>query len=211
MSIYFLLLLMMILLLYKGIVSSLDYAPKKIKVISTMAFILMTFRYISLISLFIIQNQSYLYLLKPMVFTNLLCIPICGMISVFIFARNNKINFKKILLISIILCISYLIFIYKSPANVNISKIYGYNIELKFEDYYYIPILIISSAFVIKGIKLFNETYSNKLGAILIIVSSSITIISVLLMSINAGFVGLLLGDISWIITIDYALMKLKK
>jgi hypothetical protein len=211
MSIYFFMLLIMALLLYKGIISSLVYAPKKIKVISAMALILMTFRYIALIILFIIQNQSYLYLLKPMVYTNLLCIPICGIVSVFIFARNNKIKLKKVLLISFMLCIVYLIVIYKSPVNVNISKLYGYTIELKLQDYYYIPILIISSILAIKGIELFNETYSNKLGAILIIMSSSITLVSVFLTSINTDFAWLLLGDISWIITMDYALIKFKR
>lgn len=211
MSIYFLLLLIMALLLYKGIISSLVYAPKKIKIISTMALILMTFRYIALIILFIIQNQSYLYLLKPMVFTNLLSIPICGIVSVFVFARNNKIKLKKVLLISVMLCIVYLIIIYKSPASVNMSKLYGYTIALKLEEYYYIPILMISSIFVIKGIKLFNEIYSNKLGAVLIIMSSSITLISVLLTLINIDFAWLLLGDIVWIITMDYALIKFRR
>lgn len=211
MKVYPLLLLMMILLLYKGIISSLIYAPKKIKVISIMALILMTFRYIALITLFIIQNQSYLYLLKPMVYTNSLYIPICGIVSVFIFARNNKIKIKKVLFISCMLSIAYLIIIYKSPANVNISKFYGYTIELKLEDYYYISMLIISSIFVIKGIELFNETYSNKLGAMLIIMASCITLISVLLTSINTGFAWLVLGDVSWVITMDYALKKFKK
>ena len=109
MSIYFLMLLIMVLLLYGGIISSLFYAPKKIKIISAMALILMTFRYIALIILFIIKNQSYLYLLKPLVFTNLLCIPICGILSVFIFSRNNKIKLKKILLMCAMLCIAYFI------------------------------------------------------------------------------------------------------
>ena len=211
MSIYFLMLLIMIILLYKGIIYSFCYSPKKIKVISAIALFLMTFRCIALIILFIIQNQSYLYLLKPMVFTNVLCIPICGIASVFIFARNNKIKLKKVLFLSVMLCTVYLIFIYKSPANINISKLYGYTIELKFKDYYYIPMLIVSSIFVIKGIKLFNETYSNKLGAILIIISSCITLIAVLLTSINTDFAWLILSDISWIITMDYALIKFKR
>ena len=211
MSIYFLLLLIMTLLLYKCIISSLAYAPKKIKIISFLALILMSFRYIALIILLIIQNQGYLYLLKPMVFTNLLCIPICGMISVFIFARNNKIKLKKILVISVMLCTVYLIVIYKSPASVNISKLYGYTIALKLESYYYIPMIIINSILLIKGIKLFDETYSNKLGAILIIISSCITLISVLLTSINIEFAWLFLGDLSWIITMDYALIRFKK
>ena len=97
MSIYFLLLFIMISLLYKGIICSLYYAPKKIKTISLMALILMTFRYISLIILLILKNQNYLYLLKSLVYTNFLCIPICGIVSIYIIARRGNIKLKKIL------------------------------------------------------------------------------------------------------------------
>ena len=211
MSIYFLLLLMMILLLYEGITSSLVHAPKKIKIISAMTLILMTFRYVALIMLFIIKNQNYLYLLKPVVFTNLICIPICGVLSVFIFARNSKIKLNRILLISVILCIVYSIVIYKSPANLDLSKLSGYNIVLKLEVYYYIPLLIVNSILMVKGIEMFNKTFSNKIGALLIILSSSITLMSVLVMSINTNFMWLLLSDISWVITLDYGLAKFKK
>ena len=211
MSIYFLLLLVMILLLYVGIISNFLYAPKKIKIISAIALILMTFRYIALIILFIIKNQSYLYLLKPMVFTNLLCIPICGILSVYIFSRNNKIKLKVILFMCVILFIAYALVIYKSPANIVISNICGYTIELKLEFYCYIMLLIINSLFLIKGIKLYNKIYTNKLGAVLIIISSTITLISVLLTSINPNYSITLLGDISWILTIDYGLIKFKR
>ena len=211
MSIYFLLLLIMVLLLYVGIISNFLYAPRKIKIISAIALILMTFRYIGLIILFIIKNQSYLYLLKPMVFTNLLCIPICGILSVYIFSRNNKIKLKVILLMCVMLFIAYALVIYKSPANIVISNTFGYNIELKLEFYCYIMLLIFNSIFLIKGIKLYNKIYSNKLGAVLIIISSSITLSSVLLTSINPNYSMILLGDISWILTIDYGLIKFKR
>lgn len=211
MSIYFLLLLTMVLLLYEGIISSLFHSPKKIKIISAMALLLMTFRYIALIILFTQKNQSYLYLLKPAVFTNLLCIPVCGILSIFIFARDNKIKLKKILFICAMLCIAYSIIIYKSPVNINISSLSGYTIKLQLEDYCYIMLVIINSIFAVKGIELFNKIYSNKLGAILIIMSSSITLISLLLTSINTDFAWLILGDISWIITMDYGLIKLKR
>lgn len=211
MSLYFLLLSIMVVLLYEGIISSLVYAPKKIKIISTMALILMTSRYIALIILFIIKNQSYLYLLKPVVFTNLLCIPVCGILSVSIFSRNNKIKLKKILLMCTMLVIGYFIVIYKSPANINISNSCGYTIELQLEFYCYIVMLIINSIFLIKGIKLYSKTYANKLGAVLIIISSSITLLAVLLTSINSNFPMTVLGDIFWILTIDYGLIKFKK
>lgn len=211
MNIYFLLLLMMALLLYEGIFSSFVYAPKKIKILSSIALILMSFRYITLIILFIMENQSYLYFLKPAVFTNLLCIPICGILSVSIFGRENKIKFKKISLVFVMLCIAYIIFIYKSPVNINISNLSGYTMEFQLQPYCYIILLIINTIFAVKGIELFNKAYSNKLGALLIITSSSVTLISVLLTSINANFAWLLLGDISWIVTIDYALIKLKR
>ncbi len=76
----------------------------------------------------------------------------------YIFARNNKIKLKKILFICAILCIVYLVVVYKSTSNINISNICGYTIELQFKDYYYIVLLIINSIFVIKGIELFNKT-----------------------------------------------------
>jgi len=199
------------LLLYKGIISSLFYSPKKIKIISAVALILMIFRWIALLILFITKNQSYLYLLKPLVFTNLIYIPIYGIISVFIFSRDNKIKLKNILLMGILLCIAYSIVIYKSSVNINISGYCGYTIELQLEAYCYMILLIINLLFAIKGIKLFSVIYSNKLGLVLIIISSIITVISVLLTSINTEFAMLLLADISWITTMDYGLLRFKR
>jgi len=211
MSIYFLLLLIIVILLYQGIISSLLYAPKKIKIISVIALILMTFRYIALLILFIMKNQNYLYLLKTLLYTNFLYIPMCGIVSLFIFSRNNRIKLKKILFICVILFIAYFTVIYKSTAIINISNISGFSIELQLKDYFYVGLLILNSIFIIKGIELFSKTYSNKIGALLIIISSSITLISVLLTCINSDIVWLLLGDISWIVTINYGLIKFKK
>ena len=111
----------------------------------------------------------------------------------------------------VMLCIAYFIVIYKSPANINISNNYGYTIELQLEVYCYIVLLIINSIFAIKGIKLYSKIYSNKLGAVLIIISSSITLLSVILTSINSNFSMIFLGDISWIVTLDYGLIKFKR
>jgi len=211
MSIYFLLLLIIVILLYQGIISTLLYAPKKIKIISVIALILMTFRYIALLIFFIMKNQNYLYLLKPLVYTNFLYIPICGIVSLFIFSRNNRIKLKKILFICVILFIAYFTVIYKSTAIINISNISGFSIELNLKDYFYVGLLILNSIFIIKGIELLNKTYSNKIGTLLIIISSSVTLLSVLLTCINSDIAWLLLGDIFWIVTINYGLIKFKK
>ncbi|MBU3184104.1 hypothetical protein [Clostridium estertheticum] len=211
MKIYFLLLVIMILLLYEGIICSLYYVPRKIKIISFVALILMTIRYITLIILLIVKDQNHLYMLKPLVYTNFLCIPICGIISVFIFVRKNTIKLRKIILISGVLCLGYCIVIYNSSANTAISNLYGYTIKLQLENYFYYTSLIINSILIIMGINLFNTRYSNKLGSLLIVISASITLISVLLTSINTSFNFLLLGDISWILTMDYALNKVKR
>ncbi|APC42095.1 hypothetical protein [Clostridium estertheticum] len=211
MKIYFLLLVIMILLLYEGIICSLYYVPRKIKIISFVALILMTIRYITLIILLIVKDQNHLYMLKPLVYTNFLCIPICGIISVFIFVRKNTIKLRKIILISGVLCLGYCIVIYNSSANTAISNLYGYTIKLQLENYFYYTSLIINSILIIMGINLFNTRYSNKLGSLLIVISASITLISVLLTTINTSFNFLLLGDISWILTMDYALNKVKR
>jgi hypothetical protein len=210
-SIYFLLLLIMVLLLYQGIIYGLCYAPKKIKIISTIALFLMMIRYIALIILFIIKNQCYLYLLKPFVFTNLMGIPICGIITILIFSKDNKIKLRKILLICTMLGVAYCITIFKSSSNINMSNISGYIIELQFETYCYTLLLIINSVFLIKGIQLLFKKYSNKLGAVLIIIASCITLIAVIMTSISANSIPLLLGDISWIIALNYGLLKFKR
>jgi hypothetical protein len=210
-SIYFLMLLVMFLLLYQGIISSLFYAPKRIKVISAMVLILMTCRYIALIILFVIKNQSYLYFLKPVVFTNILCLPIAGILSVFIFARNDKIKLKKIFTLCVVLCLAYCILIYKSSIKINISNITGYTMELQLENYYNVAILIINSFFLIKGIEIFYKKLSNKLGALLIVMSSTITLLAVITTTLNANFTLLLLADLAWIVTLDYGLIKFKR
>jgi len=61
------------------------------------------------------------------------------------------------------------------------------------------------------GIKLFNKTYASKLGAALIIISASITLIAVPLTSINTSFDFMVICDISWILTMVYGLMKFKR
>ena len=211
MSIYFLLLFIMILLLYEGIICCLYHAPIKIKIMSCIVLILMTFRYIALLIFLIVKDQNYLYLLKLLVYTNFLCIPLCSIISLFIFSRNSDIKLKKILSILLALSIIYCVVIYNSKTNTTISNVYGHTIKLQFEDYFYYILLIINSIFVIMGIKLFNKTYSSKLGAALIVISASITLMAVLLTSINTSFNFMVLCDISWILTMDYGLKKFKK
>lgn len=211
MIIYFLLLLIMILLLYQGIFYGLFYAPKKIKIISTIALLLMMIRYIALIILFIIKNQSYLYLLKPFVFTNLMGIPICGIITILIFSKDNKIKLRKILFLCTMLVVAYCITIFKSPSNINMSNISGYIIELQLETYCSTLLLIVNSIFFIKGIELLFKKYSNKLGALLIIMSSCITLTAVIMSSINTNNIPLLLGDMCWIIALNYGLLKFKR
>ena len=211
MSIYFLLLSIMVLLLYEGIICSLMYAPKKIKIISVMALILMMARYIALIILLIIKNQNYLYLLNSVIHTNFLCIPIYGILSVFIFSRNSNIKLKKVLFMCVILSIAYYIVIYKSSASTSISGFYGYTIILELEDYCNVFLLVINTIFVIIGINLFGKIYSNKMGILLIILSSSMTLISVLLTLINTSFAWLVLGDIAWIVTLNYGLITFKR
>jgi hypothetical protein len=202
---------MMFLLLYQGIIFSLFYAPKRIKVISAMVLILMACRYIVLTILFVIKNQSYLYLLKPMLFTNILCIPICGILAIFIFARNDKIKFENVFILCVVLGLAYFTLIYKSFIKINISNISGYTIKLQLENYYNVALLIINSIFLIKGIEIFYKKPSNKLGALLITISSITTLVAVLTTTLNMNFAFLLLADLAWVVTLDYGLIKFKR
>lgn len=62
------------------------------------------------------------------------------------------------------------------------------------------------------GIRACRYKYSNKLGALLIIISSLLTVASVLLTILDARFFGVkLVGEILWVITMVYGLEKFRQ
>ena len=210
--IYLLGIFLMVLLLYEGVTTAFSYAPKKIKHITIGTLILVLFRYISLFILFINKKPLYLYLLKPIIFLEIVYLPIIGFITIYMLYRNEKIKLNYFYSIVLIFSLFYMFVTLKSPVNTMLSDIYGYVIILR-EDYgLYLILEVVNTIYLILAMKALGYKYSNKLGLALMILSASLTVLTILISLLGVNLFGVkILGEILWILTLVYSLRQFKK
>ncbi len=215
MGIYFLyltLLLLMFLLIYFGVNLSFKFAPNKIRVLSLLALITISFRYIALIIFLITGNIKNLYLLKPLMFLNLVCLPVLAMISLYICARNDIIKFNYCIIVSVILLAAYIAAIIKLPMSIEMYGNLGYIMRFNSELLVYGVYLIINTILLFIAVLFLDNKNSNRLGILLILASAFVVIVELLAKGVGVIILpAVLFGDIIWIITADYTLYKLKK
>jgi hypothetical protein len=209
---YVTLLLLVFILLYYGISYSLKFAPLKIKILSLSALSLVSLRYAALIILLFSANIKNLYLLKPFTFLNLLTIPVLASAAIYVLFRNDKIKFNYCLILSGVLFSCYIFLISKFSVNIEIFRNLGYIMYFNNKNIQYGIYLIINTLFLFAAIIFMENKNTNKLGVRMIIASSAAVIIETLLEASGITlFPTVLFGDILWVITIDYALSKLRK
>jgi len=207
--IYPIAILLMFMLIYEGVTTAFKYAPKKIKAITICSMLLILLRFLSLFLLLIYEKMQYVYLLKPFVFLELIYMPIVIFICTYMFSRNEKIKLNFFYGLCIVFLIIYFALILRAPLYANLSHIYGYSITLKNSIYSYLVLLSINSFVFILGFKVYGFKYADKVGAILLILSSLIAIVSIAVSVIHPNFVGIiLLGELFWVVTLDYGLRK---
>jgi hypothetical protein len=202
----------MFLLIYYGVSSSVRFAPLKIRVISLAALITLSARYIALLIFLVTGNIKNLYVLKPLMFLNLLCLPVLAIISIYIYARNDKIKFNYCMILASLLLGTYLAAIIKLPISIEIYGSLGYIMSFHNEILVYGIYLIFNTIFFFSAVVFLGNKTSNKLGMWLILSSALVVIIEVIVKTSGVSILpSILLGDVIWIATADYALYKLKK
>jgi hypothetical protein len=202
----------MFLFVYFGISFSVKFAPAKIKILSLAVLIILSFRYIALLIFLITENIKSLYLLKPFIFLNLLCIPIFAVITIYIFARNDKIKFNFSIIAAIVLLLIYVAAIIKLSANIEVYENLGY--IMSFKNYILVDgiYLFLNTMIFFMAIVLLGDKNANKLGMWLIIASTFVVIFELITRFCGITILpAILFGDMMWIISVDYALYKLKK
>jgi hypothetical protein len=210
--IYLILLLIILLILYKGIELGLKYAPLKLKYLSIGILAAMILRYITLGIMLVVKNIKYLYILKPIYFINLFVIPIVALISLYILARNDKIKINFVLVFLPLFLIAYIIMIYKLPGYTILNSSFGYCMYLDRQTIVYGIYIIINTLILFATTLLLENKVANKPGLMLVLVSALVTIVEVLLM-LNGIILlpSLIIGDLTWMLTLNYALNRLKK
>lgn len=209
---YLILLLLIFVLLYKGISLSINFAPTKIKLLSIFAFILLPLRYMAVFIFLISKTIKYLYILKPIIFLNLLCIPILAMVGIYIFARKDRIKLSYFIIVSTMMLLLYILAITKLQVNIEIYKNLGYRMYFLNNNLIVGIYLAINTIFFFSSLILLGNSITNRLGMWLTLVSSLVVMLETTVNILGISLLPMLiLGDVFWIITADYALFKLKK
>lgn len=215
MSIYYIyisLLLLAFILIYYGIEWCIRYAPVRIKLLGTTLIAILTIRYIGLLILLIIKNIKYLYLLKSLVFLNVLCIPVLAFISLYILARNDNIKFSYGFIILGILLAAYILAMTFIPIGIISQGSLGYVITLERSKILFGTYLIINTIVFLYSLLLLEHKSTNRLGIILIIAASAITVLEIIFSSLCGNILpSIIISDVMWLSTINFALYRFKR
>lgn len=209
--IYLGLLLFLIFIIYDEVLKTMQYCPVKIKGILVIIFSLAILRVAALLVLLISDRAELVYILRNMVFLNVVYIPLMMFICTYIFYRNIKFNVKWIYGVFITSLAFYFICIFRVPMEYYISLSYGYNVIFDNTLPYKIFMCVYGASFFI-GMKGMKYQYSVKWGMALVEVASIISIISTVIAMRSTENVGyLLVGEVAFFVVMYMAVNTFKK
>lgn len=209
--VYFILILFSIVLYLYGARLSF-FSPLKIRILSLCIVVGMIFKYIILIFMYLSQNVKGLYVFEPLYFVNLLLIPVCACLSIYIFARNEKIKFNFIFILVFIFAVTYMFFILRFNAVIEIYNSYGYIINISSWRFDVLIYLLYNIIFLAISIYLMKQKGSIKKGIILAMLSSVFCIFEILLIYLKINLLPQrIIGDFMWTITFVLSLDTIKK
>lgn len=201
----------MLVVVYKGFKENIKRSPYKIKIICIFIFTTIYIRYIILITFFGIQNIKYLYLFKWGYFLNFIAIPLTALVCIYIAMRNYKVKFAIIFPIGAILLAIYVYIITKYLVVIRVDTVFGYYMKFENISYAYVVYMLLNVIFIVVTLNIYKRGLDRK-NIILIICASLMCIVETLMFLIGRGiFIELILGDMLWILTLNYSISKLRK
>lgn len=209
--IYFLLIIFLIIFVFENLRKNNKFSPFKIKILCNIVLTFMLIREITLLVMFVASNIANLYLFKVTYFLNIVYIPIIALIIIYILFRSNKIKVIYIFFTGAFLLGIYLYFMCTLGTYIKIDISCGYFMKLFKGEKIYI-LHIIFALFCIGAALIMYSKSIYKIGIILIITTCIVFIIETLFYVIGKGiFVNIIISDVFWSISLNYALSKLKK
>ncbi|WP_428865409.1 hypothetical protein [Clostridium sediminicola] len=210
-NIYLVLLIFMIVLSFEGIKVCNRSSPHKIKIFANIVYVLVFFRFLSLMLLFFASDLKYLFVLKPIFFINYLAIIAVALTVIYIFIRNDKINFTYAFFVLGIFAVIYSIMIYKCSSFIITNTIYGYITE--FYNFRYVNFgyfLLMACVMIIILTK--YDKFRDKFGINICIGAVLMTLLELSFSILNIRiFPHIILSDICWVFVLNYAISKFKK
>lgn len=211
MEIYLYLIVLTIILLL--IISSFRYtknAPIKIGFMGNIIFFSMFLRTLAIIYMILSSNILYMYILKPLIFLNIVYLPLIPVICFLMYHRVNKIDIKKLILFMMGLIVSYIVVLSKLPVKMIIyDSVYVFQILNKF---ICIPWIMLNVVFLVVVKKLFKKSRYSKRGGVFISIASVISLIETSLILFDFRIINYsLLQDLCWLLALIYGLSKIRK
>lgn len=175
--IYLCILLFMIIFSLYLIYLNSSKCPIKIRKFYLVSLLIIVVRYLSLLSLWLIQRQRVIYSIKILTHLNFVAIPLLILAAIYIFLRDEKRKFDYNYIVMIILFLGYFIINVFYKLDIRVDTIFGFIVNYKEVLIPNLIYLIVISSFVIITILFVDKQYSNTCGMRLLLISLIITVI----------------------------------
>lgn len=175
--IYLCILLFMIIFSLYLIYLSSNKCPKKIRKFYLVSLSIIVVRYVSLLSLWLVQRQRIIYFIKIFTQLNFLAIPLLILAAIYIFLRDEKRRFDYNYTFMIILFLGYCLINIFYKLDIRVDTVFGFMVSYKEILVPNLIYLIVISSFVVITLLFVDKPYSNISGMKLLLVSLTITVI----------------------------------
>ena len=175
--IYLCILLFMIIFSLYLIYLSSNKCPKKIRKFYLVSLSIIVVRYVSLLSLWLVQRQRIIYFIKIFTQLNFLAIPLLILAAIYIFLRDEKRRFDYNYTFMIILFLGYCLINIFYKLDIRVETVFGFMVSYKEILVPNLIYLIVISSFVVITLLFVDKPYSNTSGMKLLLVSLIITVI----------------------------------
>lgn len=175
--IYLCILLFMIIFSLYLIYLSSNKCPKKIRKFYLVSLSIIVVRYLSLLSLWLVQRQRIIYFIKIFTQLNFLAIPLLILAAIYIFLRDEKRRFDYNYTFMIILFLGYCLINIFYKLDIRVDTVFGFMVSYKEILVPNLIYLIVISSFVVITLLFVDKPYSNTSGMKLLLVSLIITVI----------------------------------
>lgn len=175
--IYLCILLFIIIFSIYLIYLSSNKCPSKIRKFYLVSLLIIVVRYLSLLSLWLIQRQRIIYFIKVLTQLSLVGIPLLVLAAIYIFLRDENRSFNYNYTFMIILFLVYVVINIFYKLDIRVDSIFGFIViyrEILIPSLIY---LILISSFVVISLLFIDKPYSNTNGMKLLLVSLIITVI----------------------------------
>ena len=175
--IYLCILLFIIIFSLYLIYLSYNTCPIKIRKFYLVSLSIIVVRYLSLLSLWLIQRQRIIYFIKALTQLSFLAIPLLVLAAIYIFLRDENRSFDYNYTFMVILFLGYFVINIFYKLDIKVDSVFGFIVNYREVLIPSLIYLIIISSFVVVALLFVDKPYSNTIGMRLLLISLIITVV----------------------------------